>query len=97
MNITGTNYKTPAERLEAIEIADAKLDRGELVEIIEPCNCGSMIRHNNGGNYHQIVYLKKENDGYYVKFDLTSDLEAPAEWQPTDEAFEIIRELSDWL
>lgn len=23
----------------------------------EPCNCGSQIRHNNGGNYHEVVRL----------------------------------------
>jgi len=31
----------------------------------EPCNCGSHIRHNNGGNYHRITRLHTSvcNDG----------------------------------
>jgi hypothetical protein len=33
----------------------------------EPCNCGSQIRHHNGGNYHSVdrLHLIGDEDGVY--------------------------------
>ena len=33
----------------------------ELYE--EPCDCGSQVRHNNGGNYHAVARLVTVSDG----------------------------------
>lgn len=31
----------------------------ETIELYqEPCDCGSQVRHNNGGNYHEVVNVR---------------------------------------
>jgi|GEM_PF-4114873 hypothetical protein len=81
---------------------DKFIEEGELT-ICEPCNCGSQIRHNNGGNYHQIVTLKKEGEHVFVQFSSTCELIDEEEWQQVDKMWpptnvaEIIHECGDWL
>ena len=45
-----------------------------LEELEEPCNCGNQIRHNNGGNYHEIIKLIKYKNKLYVFFTDTREL-----------------------
>ena len=40
---------------------DWKVETVNLYE--EPCDCGSQVRHNNGGNYHSIARLVTASDG----------------------------------
>ena len=47
----------------------------------EPCDCGSHIRHNNGGNYHDEVVIAFDNGKYYIKYETTSELSEPSEWE----------------
>ena len=56
------------------------LKEGDKVYLCEPCDCGSHIRHNNGGNYHDLIAIALDGGQYYRKDDTTCDLIAPAEW-----------------
>ena len=64
-------------------IDDAK--NGNVVTLYEPCNCGSQVRHNNGGNYHEIVSVVKDKGKWYKKEDSTCELTEPSEWFETKE------------
>ena len=89
----------PSERKELVDKAiRIFLKTGEL-SIYEPCDCGSLIRHNNGGNYHEIIHLKKDGQSCFIMEDLTSELEEPAQWREVSEsiAIEKIQKCGDWL
>jgi late competence protein required for DNA uptake (superfamily II DNA/RNA helicase) len=45
----------------------------------ERCNCGEIIRHNNGGNYHRRVWIYWVNGEFVVWWGNTK------EWFPGDE------------
>ena len=54
----------------------------------ESCNCGNHIRHNNGGNYHEIINLAYEMDtelpgdmNFYIQKSSTCELDPTPEWQ----------------
>jgi hypothetical protein len=49
-------------------------EQGHFVQLNEQCNCGDQVRHNNGGNYHQIITLKREGDGARCYSDSTCEL-----------------------
>ena len=72
------------------------LDNG-TVTIQEPCNCGSNIRHNNGGHYHEIVTLKRDHSQVFVMYDSTCELTPPAAWQECHDWRAVIAENADWL
>jgi len=57
------------------------LRREGRYSISEPCNCGSHIQHNNGGNYHDIYGFAYDKEQYFIQRDTTCDLTAPAEWE----------------
>ena len=62
-------------------IAEIKaMKDGERLLLCEPCDCGSHIRHNSGGNYHDVVVIAKEGGEYYRKDESTCESSAPAEW-----------------
>jgi len=69
---------------------------GDLV-ICEPCDCGRHIRHNNGGNYHQIITLRENKGQWSVRYDDTYEFAPAAEWQPCDDPIAVIKEHADWL
>ena len=71
-------------------------ETGSLV-INEPCDCGSHIRHNNGGNYHDIIFLQHDGDQAFVKYETTCELTPPAEWETCDDPEKVIRDHADWL
>ena len=68
----------PSEQKERAEKAIKKFEKTGELSIFEPCNCGSHIRHNNGGNYHQLIFLKKDGEKNYIKRDTTCELVADA-------------------
>lgn len=87
----------PSERKEKIQDAIKRFgEEGRLV-IYEPCDCGSRIRHNNGGNYHDIVRLERDGGQAFVKYDTTCELTPSAEWQACENPEKIIAEFGDWL
>jgi len=87
----------PSEKEVMIKNAIATLEKyGELC-IDEPCDCGSHVRHNNGGNYHTYITLRKDSGKTYVKYETSSELESPAEWGECDDPHLIIRSNADWL
>jgi len=89
----------PSEKKAAIKKAIQLFAAKDGLIIHEPCDCGSHIRHNNGGNYHEIIYLKRDLDKFFVQNDCTSELEPPSEWKEISrqKVFELIEEYSDWL
>ena len=64
---------------------------------IEPCDCGSRISHNNGGNYHDEIYLHRDGDEVFVKYDTTCELTPPAEWEACKDWKLVIEQNADWL
>jgi len=90
--------KLPSERKESIEKAIQEYRKAGKLTICEPCNCGSHIRHNNGGNYHEVIGLSTEYGGqHFVRFGSTCELLPPAEWEICENPEDIIREHGDWL
>jgi len=101
-------YSLPSEQKERISESIKEFNRTGSLVIDEPCNCGSHIRHNNGGNYHQVVTLKRDNTPQphnrrsgkvFVKYDNTCELTPPAEWEEIYriEAEAVIKQYADWL
>lgn len=86
------------KKAKASEAKDNLFLRHQTIQICEPCNCGGQIRHNNGGNYHEIITLQRDDGRYFVKMDSTSEFWVP-EWKEIskEEAGKIIDENSDWL
>jgi len=92
-------YHLPSERAILLEKAKKEfIAKGELI-ISEPCDCGSRIRHNNGGNYHSTVELKKDSNKFFERWSSTSEFDSTPEWTETteDAILKIIEERADWL
>jgi hypothetical protein len=87
----------PSERNNRIEQAIKDFEETGRLVISEPCNCGSHIRHNNGGNYHQIIHLARDGDKVFVAFDSTCELVPSAEWEPCEDYRALITDYGDWL
>jgi len=89
----------PSERKQKEGAAIKKFLQEKKLNIYEPCNCGNMIQHNNGGNYHEIITLIIDEGRYFVAYDTTFELDSPAEWEEINEekALDIIKANSDWL
>lgn len=84
-----------SRQIEAME----KLISGELT-LREPCDCGSQVRHNNGGNYHYIMEFRLDSGKCWKRTTSTSDYDEWSEWEeiPFGKAIEEIADLSakDW-
>ena len=87
----------PSEKKLRIDEAIRKFDETGSLSIFEPCDCGSRISHNNGGNYHDEIYLRHDSGENFVKFDTTCELTTRAEWQKCNNPEAIIRQNADWL
>ncbi len=48
---------------------------------MEECNCGAMVRHNNGGNYHNILAVNYENNQWYLRQYDTCELKNQPDWE----------------
>jgi len=75
---------------EAIELFKDK----ERITLVEPCDCGSRIQHNDGGNYHQIIEIAKDDGRYFIMFDDTCEFTEASEWEEItrEEVTETIRD-----
>ena len=89
------NVALEAKIAQAIE----KFEQESLNIIEEPCNCGMRIRHNNGGNYHQNILIRKDKVGVYVMYGDTCELTEDDDWREIQPAqvIEIIHRYADWL
>ena len=87
----------PSKQKEKVAAAIKKYDEIGKLNIYEPCDCGSHIRHNNGGNYHKIISLQCDEGKHFIMEDSTCELNAPAEWEPCENPHKIIEENADWL
>lgn len=92
-------YLLPSEQNERVEKSLAEFERSGELSIFEPCDCGSQVRHNNGGNYHDEIYFKRDSGKIFVKNDTSCELVPPARWEEISEpeAERIIRANADWL
>ena len=89
----------PSEQKEMQEQILRSLEEEGRAYLNEPCNCGSEIRHNNGGNYHECIEFAKDGNGYFAKFATTCEFDPPAEWEETtlDKIKSIVSDpLSSW-
>ena len=89
----------PSEKAKAIKEAIQEFEKNGHLTICEPCDCGSRIQHNNGGNYHCIISLERDIDRFFLKHETTSEFDPAAEWEEINKemVIEIIQENSDWL
>jgi hypothetical protein len=46
----------------------------------QPCDCGSQIRHNNGGNYHEIVKFRIDGGMFWRSKTFTGDYAPADDW-----------------
>ncbi len=90
-------YNLPSEQEEKIKEAIRVFEETGSLSIYEPCNCGSQVRHNNGGNYHDKIYLRRDSGDTFVKFETTCELVPHAEWEKHKSPEAIIRQNADWL
>lgn len=90
-------YLLPSEQKERIEKAVSDFNETGFLSIYEPCNCGSHVQHNTGGNYHDEIYLKRDSDVVFVKYETTCELVAPTKWQECVDFEAVIRQNADWL
>lgn len=62
----------------------------------EPCDCGSQVRHNNGGNYHKIVEFTMDGGKVWRRSQTTSEYDQWGAWEEVSfgQAIEEIAELA---
>jgi len=53
---------------------------GEWIEGREVCDCGDIVRHNNGGNYHARVWIYPYKDGWSITFGSSRESFPGDEW-----------------
>ena len=87
----------PSEQKERIEKAVKEFEESGSLSIFEPCNCGSHVRHNNGGNYHAEISLLRDTGQVFVRYETTCELTPEAEWQIVDDWHTVITQNADWL
>jgi len=58
---------------------------GEWIEGREVCDCGDVIRHNNGGNYHAKAWVYPHNDGWSLILGSTREDFPGDEWWSCEE------------
>ncbi len=87
----------PSEQKERIEQAIETFEKTNSFSIFEPCDCGNRISHNNGGNYHDEIYLRKDSGKVFVKYETTCELVPRAEWQECNDPVAVIRQYADCL
>lgn len=87
----------PSEQKAVIERCTLEFEATGSLVIQEPCDCGRRIQHNNGGKYHKIIFLKRDSDQVFVKYESTKEFKAPAEWEVCEDWKSVIEENSDWL
>lgn len=78
-----------------VDRAKAILRSAGTVVLQEPCDCGNNIRHNNGGNYHQVIRLKIRLGKIWAQFGSTCELLPEPDWELAGE--DVIDQYAGWL
>ena len=87
-----------SERERLIQEAKNDFVKNGYIFLAEPCDCGSQIRHNNSGNYHDNIELQKDSGEVFVKFRNGSTYEYDdVEWEECDNWEKVIEECGDWF
>jgi len=87
----------PSEQNQRVAEAIKEFEDSSQLSIFEPCDCGNRVQHNNGGNYHDRIYLQRDGEQVFVKYDTTCELVAPAEWDKCNDWKAVIEQNADWL
>lgn len=87
----------PSELRKEIWKAIHYYDENGSITIEEPCNCDSHIRHNNGGNYHDIISIRQDEEKHFQIIETTSELEPPAKWFEINNPYDVIIKYGEWL
>ncbi len=92
-------YNLPSKQKQLAEEALNEFRQNGCLSIHEPCDCGSQIRHNNGGNYHDEIDLAFDSGKYFRRDDTTCELTETPDWEEVteEEAISAITEYADWL
>lgn len=90
-------YLLPSEQKKRIIESISQFNETGELSIFEPCNCGNRVQHNNGGNYHDQIYLKMDTGQVFIKFDTTCELVPSAEWEPCEDWIQVIKDNADFL
>ena len=67
------------------ELIERVITNKSYIRLMEPCNCGGMVLHNNGGNYHKLLAVMNENDIWYSRNYSTCELIEKPEWEKETE------------
>lgn len=67
------------------ELIDRVIATKSEIRLMEPCDCGAMVRHNNGGNYHALVAVKFEGGIWRSRQYTTCELVEKPEWKTSTE------------
>lgn len=91
--------KLPIEKKEAVQKAIEEFIQKSWLSIEEPCNCGSHIQHNTGGNYHTWYDITVDEGKYYIKEGTTNKFSSPYKWKEStkEEVYQLIQNCADWL
>ena len=90
-------YLLSSDQEKCAKEAIQKFEQEGYLSIFEPCDCGNQIRHNNGGNYHDEIYLQRDRKEVFVKYETSCELVSEAEWQLVDDWKAVIKQNADWL
>lgn len=69
------------------------------INLSEPCDCGSHIRHNNGGNYHDIQEFTMDAGKCFTRFTSTSEYSEWSDWSEisfSDAMEQIAKLIAEW-
>ncbi len=90
-------YLLPSEQKKRITKNIEQFNQTGKLSILEPCDCGNHVQHNNGGNYHDEIYLRCDEGQVFIKRETTCELVPRAEWEPCDDWEKVIQDNADWL
>jgi hypothetical protein len=93
---TETMQLLPSQQTEDQRAALARLIEDGKVCLCEPCDCGSQVRHNNGGNYHDIIDFRLDGGKCWRSRTFTGDYAPADDWYevPFGEAVDEIARLA---
>ena len=68
------------------------------VYIMERCDCGDNVRHNNGGNYHDMLCFKRgAKDNLYLSHRTTSENSKWSGWQLVKDFISLEDEIKEYI
>ena len=88
----------PSEQRKNIVAALKTLRTDGHLRLSQPCDCGSQVRHNNGGNYHAVAEFVRDSGAWYARKGTTYEYDE-SEWieSSIEEIEDYVREHADWI